>query len=387
MLFSVAENIYQIGVNDPDITLFEGQYPVSHGMAYNSYCIVQNEIAILDTVDIHCKEQWFENVSEVLNGRRPTYLVLHHLEPDHSALIDDFMTLYPDTLIVLSKKAAQMLPSFVQKDYTEKLKIVNENEILKIGDYELQFIMAPFVHWPEVMMSYERKTQTFFSADAFGKFNQNNLEEDWLEEARRYYFGIVGKYGLQVRNLFKKIETLPIRTICSLHGPVLQENLSYYLQKYALWAAYDSENEKDILIVYTSVYGNTKKACEILKEEIQKNSNCQVILLDLSKTEISVAVGKAFEYKKIVLATTTYNNGLFPSMQAFLNGLLERNFQKKTIGIIENGSWAPLVEKEIYRQLQNCAGICYLTQAAHLLATLKENNIAELQKMAQELID
>ena len=346
---TITEDIKYVGVNDHDIDLFEGQHQVENGMAYNSYVITDDKIAIFDTVDAHFSEEWLANIKNVLGDAKPDYLIIQHMEPDHSASIGIFMENYPDTTIVASAKAFTIMKQFFGCDYAEHQLVVKEKDTLELGKHTLTFVAAPMVHWPEVIMTYDSYAKVFFSADAFGKFGALDVEEDWACEARRYYFGIVGKYGAQVQALLKKAAGLDIQTICPLHGPVLNENLDFYLNLYQTWSAYEPE-DKGVLIAYTSVYGNTKKAAELLAQMLVDKGCEKVAITDLARDDIAEAVEDAFRYDRLVLATTTYNGDVFPFMREFIESLTERNYQKRTIGLIENGSWAATAAK-VMRQL------------------------------------
>jgi len=354
----ITNDIYYIGVNDHDIDLFEGQYIVPNGMAYNSYIIKDEKIAVMDTVDVRFAENWMKNIEAKLNGEQPDYLVILHMEPDHSSGIMKFMNAYPETTIVSSSKAFNMMKNFFGTDFSEKRIIVGEGDTLSLGKHTLSFVTAPMVHWPEVIMAYDTEDKVLFSADAFGKFGALDTEEDWACEARRYYFGIVGKYGAQAQTVLKKAAALDINTICPLHGPILSENLGYYLNLYNIWSSYQSENE-GVLIVYTSVYGNTKKAVEFLKSELSAKTDLPVNTVDLARCDMAEAVEDAFRYSKIVFATTTYNADIFPFMREFINHLVERNFQNKTVAFIENGSWAPCATKVMKGMLEKSKNLTY----------------------------
>lgn len=380
----ITDRIFYIGVNDHEIDLFEGQYMVENGMAYNSYVILDEKIAVLDTVDKKFKDEWFKNLDNVLGDKKPDYLIVHHMEPDHSANIDAFMEKYPEAKIIASGKAFVMMKQFFGTDYSERQVIVSEGDTMSFGEHELTFIMAPMVHWPEVMVSYDKKTKTLFSADAFGKFGALDADEDWACEARRYYIGIVGKYGMQVQTLLKKAKGLDIERICPLHGPILSENLDYYINLYDIWSSYGVESE-GVAICYTSVYGNTKKAVELLAEELKANGCPKVAVSDLARCDMAEAVEDAFRYGKIVLATTTYNGGIFPFMQEFINHLTERNFQNKTIGVIENGSWAATAEKTIKACLEKSKNITYTEAGVHIKSAVSEENKEEIKALAKEL--
>ena len=381
----ITDNLYHIGVNDREITMFEGQFTVENGMAYNSYLIIDEKIAVLDTVDKNFGREWLLNLKNVLGEKSPDYLIVHHMEPDHSANIDTFMKEYPDAKIVASAKAFTMIKQFFGTDYKENQIVVTDGDKLSLGEHELTFITAPMVHWPEVIMSYESKTKTLFSADAFGKFGTTDAEEEWDCEARRYYFGIVGKYGAQVQALFKKIAELDISRICPLHGPVLDSNLEHYLNLYNIWSSYGVESD-GVAIFYTSVYGNTKHAVDVLCEEL-KALNCpKIMVTDLARDDMAEAVEDAFRYGKIILATTTYNAGIFPFMKEFIDHLTERNYQNRTIGIIENGSWAPMAEKTIKTMFEKSKNITFTDACVHIKSALNEENLDEIKALAKEIV-
>ena len=337
----ITDDILYVGVNDHQVDLFEGQYVVPHGMSYNSYVIWDEKIAVMDTVDAKFTHEWLDNLSAALEGRKPDYLIVQHMEPDHAANIHNFMKVYPDTTVVANGKTFTMMGNFFRDmDLTGKTLEVKSGDTLCLGKHTLAFVFAPMVHWPEVMVTYDTTEKVLFSADGFGKFGALDVEEDWDDEARRYYIGIVGKYGAQVQNLLKAAATLDIQTICPLHGPVLTENLGHYLEKYNIWSSYAVESE-GVMIAYTSVYGHTKKAVELLAEKLREKGCPQVVVCDLARTDMSKAVENAFRYGKLVLATTTYNSEIFPFMRDFIQHLTERNYQKRTVGLIENGTWAP----------------------------------------------
>lgn len=381
---NITENIFHIGVNDYDIDLFEGQYMVEKGMAYNSYLISDDKIAVLDTVDKKFGDLWLSNIAECIGDKAPDFLVVHHMEPDHSANIDRFMEKYPNAKIVSNSKSFTMIKQFFGNDFADRQIVVGEGDTLELGNHTLTFITAPMVHWPEVVLSYESNTKTLFSADAFGKFGTTDADEDWACEARRYYFGIVGKYGAQVQTLLKKAANLDIKTICPLHGPVLSENLSYYLGLYNTWSAYEAETE-GVAIFYTSVYGNTKKAVELLEEELKKLGCPKLCVTDLARSDMAEAVEDAFRYDKIVLATTTYNGTIFPFMNEFINHLTERNYQNRKVGIIENGSWALAAERTIKAKLEKSKNISYTENSVHIKSSVNAENVKEIEAMAKEL--
>lgn len=381
----IKENVYYIGVNDHLLDLFEGQYIVPNGMAYNSYIIADEKIAILDTVDVNFGDKWLENIKEVLGDKSPDYLIIQHMEPDHSACIGDFTAKYPDTTIVGNTKTFDMLRAFFPDLTLSNTLVVNDGEKLSLGSRELTFVTAPMVHWPEVMMTYDSCDKIFFSADAFGKFGALDVEEEWACEARRYYFGIVGKYGMQVQALFKKIANLDIQTICPLHGPILTENLGYYLDLYNTWSSYGVESE-GIFIAYTSVYGNTKKAAELLRDMLIEKGCPKVAIADLAREDMAEAVEDGFRYGKIVLATTTYNGEMFPFMNQYVDALVERNYQNRTIGIIENGSWAAMSAKRIKAKFENSKNITFTNTTVTIKSALKPENIAQINDLADELL-
>ena len=376
----ITNDIKYIGVNDHDIDLFEGQYIVPNGMAYNSYAIIDEKIAIMDTVDQHFGKQWLDNLKSVIGDRKPDYLVVQHMEPDHSANIDNFLSAYPDAIVVSSQKAFNMMVNFFGTDYADRRIVVKEGDTLELGKHTLNFVGAPMVHWPEVLMTYDSTDKVLFSADGFGKFGALDVEEDWACEARRYYIGIVGKYGKQVQNVLKKAAGLDIQTICPLHGPVLSENLGYYLDLYNTWSSYGVETD-GIMIAYTSVYGHTKKAVELLADKLREAGCPKVAVNDLAREDMAECVEDAFRYGKIILATTTYNADIFPFMREFINHLTERNFQNKTIGFIENGSWAPLAEKTMRKMLEGCKNITYTDNNVHILSAMNDENIAEIDAL------
>lgn len=381
---TITEDIKYVGVNDHDIDLFEGQYQVENGMAYNSYVITDDKIAIFDTVDAHFSEEWLANIKNVLGDAKPDYLIIQHIEPDHSASIGIFMENYPDTTIVASAKAFTIMKQFFGCDYTEHQLVVKEKDTLELGKHTLTFVAAPMVHWPEVIMTYDSYAKVFFSADAFGKFGALDVEEDWACEARRYYFGIVGKYGAQVQALLKKTAGLDIQTICPLHGPVLNENLDFYLNLYQTWSAYEPE-DKGVLIAYTSVYGNTKKAAELLAQMLVDKGCEKVAITDLARDDIAEAVEDAFRYDRLVLATTTYNGDVFPFMREFIESLTERNYQKRTIGLIENGSWAATAAKVMRQLFEKSKEITFTETTVKIMSALNEESTTQLENLAEEL--
>ena len=383
-MIHVTETIKYVGVNDHQVDLFEGQYVVPNGMSYNSYVIDDDKIAVMDTVDIHFTHEWLDNLANVLNGRKPDYLIIQHMEPDHSANIENFLKTYPDTTVVATAKAFAMMDCFFSLDPEVKRLVAENGSTLSLGSHELTFVFAPMVHWPEVMMTYDSTDKVLFSADGFGKFGALDVEEDWDDEARRYYIGIVGKYGAQVQAVLKKAAGLDIQTICPLHGPVLKEDLGHYIGKYDVWSSYTVESE-GIVIAYTSVYGNTKKAVEMLAELLRAKGCPKVIVHDLARCDMSQAVADAFRYGKLVLATTTYNAEIFPFMKQFIDHLTERNYQKRTIGLIENGSWAPLAAKIMKGMFEKSKDITWLNTTVKIKSAVSAENKDQLQTMADEL--
>lgn len=380
----VTKTVAYVGVNDHKIDLFEGQYPVPNGMAYNSYVIVDDKIAVMDTVDQNFGEEWMANVEKACDGRTPDYLVVQHMEPDHSSIIADFMKAYPDAKIVSSVQAFKMMKAYFGTDFSDRQIVVKEGSTLELGSHVLNFVGAPMVHWPEVIMTYDSTDKILFSADAFGKFGALDVEEDWACEARRYYIGIVGKFGKQVQNVLKKAAGLDIQIICPLHGPVLKENLGYYLDLYNTWSSYAVESE-GVVIAYTSVYGHTKKAVEYLKKVLEEKNCPKVSVFDLARDDMSEAVEDAFRYGKIVLATTTYNAEMFPFMSDFLTRLAEHSFQNRLVGLIENGSWAPMAAKRMKAGLDGCKDITYTESQVTILGSMTEENKRQLEAMADEL--
>lgn len=380
----ITDSIKYVGVNDHRIDLFEGQYIVPNGMAYNSYAVVDKKIAIMDTVDKSFTHEWLNNIEEALDGASPDYLVVQHMEPDHSANIVNFMKNYPNATIVSNEKAFAMMKNFFGNDFADRRIVVKEGDTLTLGDHTLTFVFAPMVHWPEVMVTYDDLDKVLFSADGFGKFGALDVEEDWACEARRYYFGIVGKYGAQVQLLLKKAAALEINTICPLHGPVLKENLSYYLDLYNTWSSYGVETD-GVMIAYTSVYGNTKEAAEKLAELLRIKGCPKVAVNDLARCDMAEAVEDAFRYGKIVLATTTYNAEIFPFMREFINHLTERNFSNKTIGLIENGSWAPLAAKTMREMLSKCKNLTFTDTTVKITSALNDISRKQIEDLANEL--
>lgn len=383
----ITDDILYVGVNDHNIDLFEGQYIVPNGMAYNSYVINDEKIAVMDTVDAAFGDEWLKNIADVLNGATPDYLIIQHMEPDHSANIQKLLEVYPNIKVVGNAKTFTMIGNFFRD-----LKLADENKLevknkdtLTLGKHELTFVFAPMVHWPEVMVTYDSKDKVLFSADGFGKFGALDAEEDWDCEARRYYIGIVGKYGAQVQNLLKVAATLDIQTICPLHGPVLTENLEHYIGQYNTWSSYGTESE-GVMIAYTSVYGNTKKAVELLAEKLKEKGCPKVVVTDLAREDMAEAVEDAFRYGKIVLASTTYNGDVFPFMKTFIEHLTERNYQNKTIGLIENGSWASMAGKVMTGMFEKSKNITWLETSVKIMSSMDEQNKADIEKMAEELM-
>jgi len=380
----ITKDIKYIGVNDHDIDLFEGQYMVENGMSYNSYVILDEKTAVLDTVDARFTKDWLGNLEKTLNSRKPDYLIIQHMEPDHSANIMNFMNAYPDTVIVSSMPSFTMMKQFFGTDFSDRRIIVKEKDTLSLGKHILSFVAAPMVHWPEVIVTYDSYDKVLFSADAFGKFGALDAEEEWACEARRYYFGIVGKYGMQVQGLLKKAAALDIQMICPLHGPVLKENLEYYLNLYNTWSSYSSETE-GIMIAYTSVYGNTKKAAELLSDKLRAKGCPKVVVADLAREDMAECVEDAFRYGKLVLATITYNAGIFPFMREFIHELTEKNYQNRTVAFIENGSWAPLASKTMRTMLEGCKNISFAENNVTIRSALSEESLAKLDALAEEL--
>ena len=381
----ISDDIFYVGVNDHEIDLFEGQYDVPAGMAYNSYVIMDEKIAVMDSVDKNFGEKWLTNIRKVIGTRTPDYLIVQHMEPDHSANIAAFAEAFPDAKIVSSNAAFVMMKKFFGTDFAERKVAVKEGDTLSLGRHELKFVAAPMVHWPEVIMTYDTLSKVFFSADAFGKFGALDIEEDWACEARRYYFGIVGKFGQQVQALLKKASALDIKTICPLHGPVLTENLGYYLDLYNTWSSYGVETE-GVLIAYTSVYGNTKQAAELLQAKLEEKGCPKVAITDLARDDMAEAVEDAFRYGKMVLATTTYNGDIFPFMREFINELLERNYQNRNVGIIENGTWAPMAAKVIRAKFEGSKNITFAENTVTINAALDDAARTKIDQLAAELM-
>lgn len=380
----ITKDIVYVGVNDHNVDLFEGQYVVPNGMAYNSYIILDSKIAVMDTVDAHFTHEWLDNVQNALNGRKPDYLVVQHMEPDHSANIANFLKTYADATVVSSAKAFAMMKQFFGDEFEDRRIVVAEGDTLNLGKHVLSFVAAPMVHWPEVIVTYDSCDKVLFSADGFGKFGALDVEEDWACEARRYYIGIVGKYGAQVQALLKKASSLDIQTICPLHGPILKENLGYYLGLYNTWSSYEPESE-GVLIAYTSVYGHTKVAVEKLAEKLRVNGCPKVVVTDLARDDMAEAVEDAFRYNKLVLATTTYNAGIFPFMRDFIEHLTERNYQNRTVAFIENGSWAPLAAKVMKGMLEGCKKLTFVNPVVTVKSALSEESNQKLDALAEAL--
>lgn len=380
----ITESIKHIGVNDHQIDLFEGQYIVPNGMAYNSYVILDEKIAVIDTVDVKFGDLWLEKMQDILAGKKPDYLVILHMEPDHSANIKRFLEAYPDTIVVGNSKTFKMINQFFELNLDHQKIEINEGDILNLGNHKLHFVFAPMVHWPEVMVAYDSYEKVLFSADAFGKFGALDKKEDWLDEARRYYIGIVGKYGPQVQTLLAKASQLDIKIICSLHGPILSENLDYYLGHYDKWSKYEAETD-GVAVFYTSIYGHTKEAVMYLVDTLKKRGIKNYEVIDLARSDMHYAVSKAFQYNRLVLATTTYNNGIFPKMNDFINRLIERNFQNRTIGIIENGSWNPTAAKTIIAKFVDSDNIFFIPDMVTIHSSMKEDNKKEIRKLVDEL--
>ena len=383
----IGNDIYYVGVNDHQVDLFEGQYVVPNGMSYNSYVIKDEKIAVMDTVDANFTEEWLGKVAEVLDGAKPDYLVVQHMEPDHAANIENFMKAYPDTTVVANTKTFTMMENFFRgMDLEGKKHIVANGDSLTLGKHILTFVFAPMVHWPEVMVTYDSTDKVLFSADGFGKFGALDVEEEWQDEARRYYIGIVGKYGVQVQNVLKKAASLAIKTICPLHGPILKDNLEKYLNDYQVWSSYQPET-KGVLIAYSSIYGHTKKVVEILEKALKEKTSNDVVVRDLARSDLSEVIALAFQYDKLVLAGVTYNGGLFPHMNTFMEGLVERNYQKRKVAIIENGAWAPMLAKKIMEKLANSKEITYVEPIVKINASFSEQNVQEIENLSKQLLD
>ena len=380
----ITDDIRYVGVNDHNIDLFEGQYVVENGMAYNSYVIMDEQIAVMDTVDGNFTDEWLKNISDVIGDRKPSYLIVQHMEPDHSANVANFLDLYKDAKVVATAKAFVMMKQFFGTDYPERQIVVKEGDTLSLGTHTLTFVLAPMVHWPEVMVTYDSKDKVLFSADAFGKFGALDVEEDWACEARRYYFGIVGKYGVQAQALLKKAAGLDIQTICALHGPILKENLGYYLDLYNTWSSYGVESE-GVVIAYTSVYGNTKKAVELLADKLTALGCPKVTVTDPARDDMAEAVEDAFRYGKLVLATTTYNGDIFPFMKTFIEHLTERGYRNRTIGLIENGSWAPTAAKTMLKMFEGSKNLTFTDTTVTIKSAVNTENEAQIAALAEEL--
>ena len=380
----ITKDIKYVGVNDHDVDLFEGQYVVENGMAYNSYVIMDDKIAVMDTVDARFTHEWLDNIQSILGSRRPDYLIIQHMEPDHSANIANFMETFKDTKIVSSQKAFVMMQQFFGTDFADRQVVVKEGDTLTLGKHTLAFVAAPMVHWPEVIVTYDTYDKVLFSADGFGKFGALDVEEDWACEARRYYIGIVGKYGAQVQNLLKKAAGLDIQTICPLHGPILKENLGYYINLYDIWSSYAVESE-GVVIAYTSVYGHTKKAVELLEKKLIEKGCPKVAVFDLARDDMAEAVEDAFRYGKLVLATTTYNADIFPFMKEYIHHLTERNFQNRTVALIENGTWAPLAAKVMKNMFEGSKKLTFTDTTVHIKSALNEESTAQVEALADEL--
>lgn len=382
---TVSGDIRYVGVNDHKVDLFEGQYHVPNGMAYNSYVIMDEKIAVMDTVDQNYGDEWLEKLDHELAGRKPDYLVVQHMEPDHSANVAKFMEKYPETVVAASRMAFTMMKGFFGTDYAERRIILGEGDSLELGKHCLTFVTAPMVHWPEVIMTYETAEKVLFSADGFGKFGALDVEEPWEDEARRYYIGIVGKYGQQVQAVLAKAAALDIRMICPLHGPVLKEDLGHYIALYDTWSSYRVE-EEGVLVAYTSIYGHTREAAELMAETLKAKGCAKVALMDLARCDLAEAVANAFRFGKMVLATTTYNADIFPYMKEFIHHLTERNYQKRTVGLIENGSWAPQAAKVMKNMLADCKDLTFTDTTVKIMCAINEENKKQIEDMAEELM-
>ena len=381
---TITNDIKYIGVNDHQVDLFEGQYVVPNGMAYNSYAIMDEKIAIMDTVDQNFTQEWMENIQKTLEGRKPDFLVVQHMEPDHSANIDNFLKAYPEAVVVSSAKAFAMMKNFFGDDYANRRIVVGEGDTLCLGKHTLTFVTAPMVHWPEVIVTYDSYDKVLFSADGFGKFGALDVEEDWACEARRYYIGIVGKYGAPVQALLKKAAGLDISVICPLHGPVLTENLGYYLNLYDIWSSYGVESQ-GVVIAYTSVYGNTKAAVELLARKLEEKGCPKVVVNDLARCDMAEAVEDAFRYGKLVLASPTYNGDIFPFVKTFIHHLTERSYQNRTIGLVENGSWAPTAAKVMRNMFEGSKNLTFTDTTVRILSALSDDSKAQIEALAEEL--
>lgn len=380
----ITDSIKYVGVNDHQVDLFEGQYKVPNGMSYNSYVILDEKVAVMDTVDAHFTDEWLGNLARVLDGRKPDYLVVQHMEPDHAANVAIFMKAYPETTVVANAKTFVMIKNFFELDLEGRKLVVENGSSLSLGSHTLTFVFAPMVHWPEVMVTYESSEKVLFSADGFGKFGALDVEEDWDDESRRYFIGIVGKYGAQVQALLKKAAALDISIICPLHGPVLTENLGHYIGLYDTWSSYRPE-EEGVVIAYTSVYGHTKKAAELLAEKLKANGAPKVVVYDLARDDMSAAVADAFRYSRLVLATITYNGSIYPFMNDFVTRLVEHNFQNRTVGLIENGSWAPTAARVIKKMMEGSKNIKWLDTTVTIMSAVKQENVEQIEAMAKEL--
>lgn len=381
---NITKDIRYVGVNDHEVDLFEGQYVVPNGMAYNSYVIMDEKIAVMDTVDENFADEWLANINEVLGNRQPDYLIVQHMELDHSANVDVFLKKYPQATVVSSAKAFVMMKNFFGDDYSDRRIVVGEGDTLCLGEHTLTFVTAPMVHWPEVIVTYDSKDKVLFAADGFGKFGALDVEEDWACEARRYYIGIVGKYGSQVQTLLKKASGLDIQIICPLHGPVLTENLGYYINLYDTWSSYKAEDE-GVVIAYASVYGKTREAAEFLAEKLEENGCPKVKLFDLARCDLAEAVEDSFRYDKLVLASLTYNGDVFPFMKTFINGLTERNYRNRTVAFIENGSWAPTAAKVMKKMLENSKDLKFVETEVKIMSVLNDESRAQIEALAKEL--
>ena len=380
----ITDSIKYVGVNDHQVDLFEGQYKVPNGMSYNSYVILDEKVAVMDTVDAHFTDEWLGNLARVLDGRKPDYLVVQHMEPDHAANVANFMKAYPETTVVANAKTFVMIKNFFELDLEGRKLVVENGSSLSLGSHTLTFVFAPMVHWPEVMVTYESSEKVLFSADGFGKFGALDVEEDWDDESRRYFIGIVGKYGAQVQALLKKAAALDISIICPLHGPVLTENLGHYIGLYDTWSSYRPE-EEGVVIAYTSVYGHTKKAVELLAEKLKANGAPKVVVYDLARDDMSAAVADAFRYSRLVLATITYNGSIYPFMNDFVTRLVEHNFQNRTVGLIENGSWAPTAARVIKKMMEGSKNIKRTDTTVTIMSAVKQENVEQIEAMAKEL--
>ena len=380
----ITNDIKYVGVNDHEIDLFEGQFTVPNGMAYNSYVITDEKTAVMDTVDARFTAEWFGNIESVLGGRKPDYLVVQHMEPDHSANIVNFLTAYPEATVIANSKTLTMMKNFFDYDFDGKVQLVEDGSSISLGRHELTFVFAPMVHWPEVMFTYDKADKVLFTADGFGKFGALDVDEEWDCEARRYYFGIVGKYGAQVQSVLKKAAALDINIICPLHGPVLSEDLGHYIEKYDIWSSYKPESE-GVMIAYTSIYGHTKKAAERLADMLRAKGCPKVVVTDLAREDIAEAIEDAFRYGKLVLATTTYNSDIFPFMKHFIDGLTERGYRNRTIGLIENGSWAPMAAKVMRKMFENSKNLTFTDTTVTIHSALSDESRAQTEALACEL--